>query len=128
MLKYTTVGLMTRFLKHRIDIYKYKGVDPSEYSAAKLSYRLNDELVDAIAHKPTQSETHATAKQLAANIRYYLNRFSGKTYLYLAAGILYFLCPVDAQPEAILGPLGFTDDVMVLKLCWDQIINDLKFQ
>lgn len=41
----------------------------------------------------------------------------------LAAAILYFVSPVDLLPEALLGPLGFADDVVVAAWVLNNMVN-----
>jgi uncharacterized membrane protein YkvA (DUF1232 family) len=43
----------------------------------------------------------------------------------LAAAILYVVSPVDLVPD-LLGPLGFTDDVLVLALTWGLVKRELR--
>jgi uncharacterized membrane protein YkvA (DUF1232 family) len=42
----------------------------------------------------------------------------------LGIAIAYFVSPVDIIPEAILGPLGFTDDVVISAMVLNTIINE----
>ena len=36
--------------------------------------------------------------------------------LLFIVAIVYFVCPIDLFPEAIVGPMGYLDDVMFLAL------------
>ncbi len=42
----------------------------------------------------------------------------------LAAAIAYFVSPVDLIPEALLGPIGFADDIAVAAWVLNSIVND----
>lgn len=42
----------------------------------------------------------------------------------LGMAIAYFISPIDLIPEAILGPLGYTDDLVVAALVLNIIINE----
>jgi len=50
---------------------------------------------------------------------------SRETQFYLVAAVFYFVCPVDALPEAVLGPLGYSDDIAVLTKCVEIAFRDL---
>ncbi len=39
-------------------------------------------------------------------------RVSGKNKVLLGSGIAYFILPLDFVPEAILGPIGYLDDLV----------------
>lgn len=41
------------------------------------------------------------------------SRVSGKNKVLLASGIAYFVFPFDFFPEAILGPIGYLDDLVL---------------
>lgn len=42
----------------------------------------------------------------------------------LGIAIAYFVSPIDLIPEAILGPLGFTDDVVISAIVLNTLINE----
>lgn len=42
----------------------------------------------------------------------------------LGIGLAYFISPIDLLPEALLGPLGFTDDIVVAAIILKAIINE----
>ena len=52
-------------------------------------------------------------------------KFSKKTILYVLAGLLYFLSPMDIIPDFILG-LGFVDDAAVLAIVVKRIRIELE--
>ena len=52
-------------------------------------------------------------------------KFSKKTILYVIAGLLYFLSPMDLVPDFILG-LGFIDDAAVLAIVVKRIRSELE--
>ena len=45
---------------------------------------------------------------------------------YLAAAVAYFISPIDIIPEALLGPFGYTDDVVVAVIVLNKIINEVS--
>lgn len=42
----------------------------------------------------------------------------------LGVGLAYFISPIDLLPEALLGPLGFTDDIVVAAIILKALINE----
>lgn len=42
----------------------------------------------------------------------------------LGIAIAYFVSPIDLIPEAVLGPLGFTDDVVISAIVLNTLINE----
>ena len=43
----------------------------------------------------------------------------------LTAAIVYFITPLDLIPEAIFGPIGYLDDVVLAALVLNNLINDI---
>lgn len=37
----------------------------------------------------------------------------------------YLVCPIDFLPEAVLGPAGYTDDVVVVALALNNLLNEV---
>ena len=52
------------------------------------------------------------------------DRVSVKNKAKLAAAIAYFISPVDLIPEAIVGPVGYLDDVALAAYVLNAIINE----
>ncbi len=50
---------------------------------------------------------------------------SWKAVLAVAAAVAYVLSPIDLIPD-FLGPLGFTDDVLVVALTWGLVKRELR--
>jgi len=48
---------------------------------------------------------------------------SGKTKRRVGAALGYFIFPLDALPEAIVGPVGYVDDILVAMLLIDHLLN-----
>ncbi len=46
----------------------------------------------------------------------------------LAAAISYFISPLDILPEAILGPVGYLDDIVITAYVLNDIINNVNPQ
>jgi len=44
----------------------------------------------------------------------------------LAGAIVYFISPVDLLPEALLGPLGFADDIAVAAWVLNSMVNHIN--
>ena len=51
-------------------------------------------------------------------------RVSVKSKAALGGAIAYFISPVDLIPEAIVGPIGYVDDIAVAALVLNKVIND----
>jgi uncharacterized membrane protein YkvA (DUF1232 family) len=52
------------------------------------------------------------------------SRISGKNKVLLGTGIAYFIFPFDVLPEAILGPIGFLDDLVFAVYILNKMIAD----
>lgn len=50
-------------------------------------------------------------------------RIEAKSKSMIGAGILYFIAPIDLMPEALLGPVGFADDVVVAVYVINTLLN-----
>ncbi|WP_033542421.1 YkvA family protein [Planococcus sp. CAU13] len=50
-------------------------------------------------------------------------RIEAKSKSMIGAGILYFISPIDLMPEALLGPVGFADDVVVAVYIINTLLN-----
>jgi uncharacterized membrane protein YkvA (DUF1232 family) len=48
---------------------------------------------------------------------------SGKDKIKLAAAIAYFISPIDLIPEAIVGPIGYLDDIVLAAHVLNGIVN-----
>ncbi|MFC2083635.1 YkvA family protein [Bacteroidota bacterium] len=46
----------------------------------------------------------------------------------LAAAIAYFISPIDFLPEALIGPIGYLDDILVAAFVLNDIVNDVDPQ
>ncbi|MDD3853513.1 MAG: DUF1232 domain-containing protein [Syntrophomonadaceae bacterium] len=42
----------------------------------------------------------------------------------LGIALAYFISPIDLIPEALLGPLGYTDDIVITALVLNMMINE----
>lgn len=51
-------------------------------------------------------------------------RVSKKNKLLLASGIGYFLLPIDLVPEALVGPIGFLDDLIFAVYVLNRVMTD----
>ncbi len=52
------------------------------------------------------------------------SRVSGKNKVLLGSGIAYFVFPFDIVPEAIVGPIGFLDDLVFAVYILNRLITD----
>jgi uncharacterized membrane protein YkvA (DUF1232 family) len=50
-------------------------------------------------------------------------RVSGKDKVLLASAIAYFILPIDIIPEAIVGPIGYLDDLVFAAYVLNKILN-----
>lgn len=55
-------------------------------------------------------------------------RVSGKNKVLLGTGIAYFIFPLDVMPEALMGPLGFLDDLVFGAYILNRMLNDTDEQ
>jgi len=51
-------------------------------------------------------------------------RVNAKNKLLLGSGIAYFLFPLDIMPEALLGPVGYLDDLVFAVYLLNKILTD----
>jgi len=51
-------------------------------------------------------------------------RVTGKNKVLLGTGLAYFIFPLDIMPEAILGPIGFLDDLVFGVYILSRMLND----
>jgi uncharacterized membrane protein YkvA (DUF1232 family) len=51
-------------------------------------------------------------------------RVSGKNKVLLGSGIAYFIFPFDIMPEALLGPIGYLDDLVFGVYMLNRMLND----
>ncbi|MGE5351370.1 MAG: YkvA family protein [Acidobacteriota bacterium] len=49
-----------------------------------------------------------------------------KSKLKIGAAIAYFIAPIDLIPEALLGPIGYLDDITVAAYALNQLVGDLN--
>ncbi len=85
--------------------------------------QVDSELDDKIAHLKGGSEVISRMRELsrqAAGLWRERGSLSGKHLVYLTAGLLYFISPVDAVTD-IIPVLGYVDDVAVLAWILSQI-------
>jgi uncharacterized membrane protein YkvA (DUF1232 family) len=52
-----------------------------------------------------------------------MKEFQKESKLKLIAGIAYFISPIDFLPEAILGPIGYMDDIAISAYILNEFIN-----
>lgn len=55
-------------------------------------------------------------------------RVSGKNKMLLGTGIAYFILPFDLMPEAILGPVGYLDDLVFAVYILNRVLRDTDVQ
>jgi uncharacterized membrane protein YkvA (DUF1232 family) len=52
------------------------------------------------------------------------SRVTGKDKVLLGTGIAYFILPIDLLPEALLGPIGYLDDLVFAAYILHRMLND----
>ena len=103
------------------------GTDESEAVAAHVpSHDRAQRFYDRIRHRIT-SYVESKGKVLGKSAEYLLlvpdvfmllfrlaldERVSSKNKVLLGTGLAYFIFPIDIMPEALLGPIGFLDDLI----------------
>lgn len=53
-------------------------------------------------------------------------RVAGKNRVLLGSGIAYYILPLDIMPEALLGPIGFLDDLVFSVYILNKILTDTE--
>lgn len=56
------------------------------------------------------------------------DRVTGKNKMLLGSGIAYFIFPLDIVPEAIVGPLGYLDDLVFSVYILNKILTETDAQ
>lgn len=51
-------------------------------------------------------------------------RVSGKNKILLGSGVAYFILPFDLIPEAIVGPIGYMDDLVFAVYVLSRVLSD----
>ena len=51
-------------------------------------------------------------------------RVTGKNKILLGSGVAYFLLPFDLVPEALLGPIGYADDLVLAVYILNKMLSD----
>jgi uncharacterized membrane protein YkvA (DUF1232 family) len=52
-------------------------------------------------------------------------RVNGKNKVLLGSSIVYFIIPLDFIPEALVGPLGYMDDLVFAVYVLNKILGDI---
>ena len=106
------------------------------YKLAKELFKHKDQIKEVLVNTTKkQSENNDRLdkgllhdlKMLKAMLKDYLSgkyKFSSRTIIYVVAGLLYFVSPVDLIPDFILG-LGFVDDAAILAMVIKRIKTEL---
>ena len=50
---------------------------------------------------------------------------STKHKMILGSAVAYFISPIDLIPEALLGPFGYLDDIVILTFVLNHLLNDI---
>jgi len=92
--------------------------------------RLRQKVIDWAATK-TGRENKWLKYVLAAPDLFHLlcrigmdREISPKMKARLALVILYFISPIDLMPEAVLGPIGYLDDIALAAYFLNQLVNE----
>jgi len=118
------------FKKNQIEYWKEKA---SEYvknpsKSYKLLYDVEKKMHEKYPNDPI-SKLKRNVKQLSNLFRDWVTgeykNVPINSIIMIAAGLLYFVVPVDIMPDWLVG-LGFIDDATVLSLILKQIGNDIK--
>ena len=106
------------------------------YKLAKELFKQKDkinEVLNNATNKQTENKDRLNQgllhdlKMLKAMLKDYLSgkyKFSSRTIIYIVAGLLYFISPVDLIPDFLLG-FGFVDDAAVLAMVIKRIKTEL---
>ena len=94
---------------------------------ADAEQQVDDKLADKISGLKGHSQTIERLRNLSAQatqLWQQRGKLTGKQVLYLTAGLLYFISPVDAVTD-LIPLLGYVDDVAVLGWILSQIIPSI---
>ncbi len=103
-------------------LFKAKYLEQAQQADAQA--HVDQDLERKISHLKGDSEVMGRIRQLsgqAAGLWQQRAKLSGKHVLYLTAGLLYFISPVDAVTD-LIPVLGYVDDVAVLGWILSQIV------
>lgn len=102
---------------------------PAE-KAQRFYDRLRRRIQAALEHKGSLVEKFGDYLLLVPDIFMLLwrlmtdSRVSGKNKVLLGSGIAYFVFPFDVVPEAIVGPIGFLDDLVFAVYILNKLLSD----
>jgi len=104
-----------------------------EFESEKESnfYKKLREKVNSYIESKAGDSPYADYILLAPDLFYLLyklttdSRVPGKYRLQLIGAVAYFIMPVDLIPEAIVGPVGFADDIILACYVLDNLLNEV---
>jgi len=92
--------------------------------------KLRSKIQDWVDNQGGNDHRWADIILLAPDMFYLLWKLSldknvpSNTKIILGGVIIYFISPIDLLPEAILGPIGYMDDIALTAFILNKIIND----
>ncbi len=98
--------------------------------AERFYDRLRQRIHAALEHKGTLVEKFGDYLLLVPDMFMLLwrlmtdSRVTGKNKVLLGSGIAYFVFPFDVVPEALLGPIGFLDDLVFAVYILNKLLSD----
>ena len=98
--------------------------------AARFYDRIRDRIHDYVKGKGKVAHKSADFLLLAPDLFMLLwrlandARVSGKNKILLGSGIAYYIFPFDIMPEAVIGPLGYLDDLVFGVYMLNRILTD----
>ncbi|MGK2856968.1 MAG: YkvA family protein [Thermoanaerobaculia bacterium] len=102
----------------------------SKKRATRFYDRIRNKIKDYIAHRGAKLGTAADLLLFAPDVFMLLFRLmrdarvSATNKVLVGTGIAYFVLPIDILPEAIIGPMGYVDDLILGVFILNRVLTD----
>lgn len=106
------------------------GAGVNESKASRFYDRVRSRIAHAIESRSEKAEKFAEYLLFVPDVFILLwrlandTRVSGKNKVLLGSGIAYYIFPLDIMPEALLGPIGYLDDLVFGVYILNKMLSD----
>jgi len=103
--------------------------DDNNENREQFYLRLREKMKKWLDSKEGKDNRWANILMLAPDMFYLLWKLSldpevpAKSRAMLAGAVAYFVLPIDLLPEAILGPVGYLDDLAIASFVLNKVVN-----
>ncbi|MFC1493358.1 YkvA family protein [candidate division KSB1 bacterium] len=103
--------------------------DDNKENREEFYLRLREKVKKWLDSKEAKDHRWADILMLAPDMFYLLWKLSldpdvpAKSRAMLAGAVAYFVLPIDLLPEAILGPVGYLDDIAIASFVLNKVVN-----